>query len=117
MRTKTNFMSVFLLPGIRVVTNELRKRIEIFRAGFFVLLSSILFVSCATTGLQTYAQKSKGVDLKKYRSFAWPHPRGSEGDAKQADKLYGNLILQLSNDELLRKGFVLDTQSPDAVFI
>ena len=117
MRTKLNFMIIFFLPGICVVTNELRKWIMIFLSGFFVLLSSFLFVSCATTGVHTYSQKTKGVDLKKYRSFAWAHPRGSEGDAKQADKLYGNLILQLSNDELLKKGFVLDPQSPDAVFI
>lgn len=88
----------------------------IFSSGLFVLLSSVLLFSCST-GLQTYATKTRGVDLKKYRTFAWAHPRGSEGEGKKADKIYGDLILHLSSDELLRKGFVLDTNSPDAVFI
>jgi hypothetical protein len=83
-----------------------------------LLLGGILFVSCTSTGgLQSYSRKTPGVDLKKYKTFAWAKPQDADAEGRKDDKIYGPLILQLSNDELVKKGFILDTEDPDAVFI
>lgn len=84
----------------------------------FVLASSImLLLSACSGGIQSYSYKAKGVDLKKYKSYAWAKPADAEDEKRKDDKIYGGLILQLSNEELQKKGFVLNTDQPDAVFI
>ncbi|HEU5291397.1 MAG TPA: DUF4136 domain-containing protein [Cyclobacteriaceae bacterium] len=78
---------------------------------------ALLYVSCSTSGVTSHSVKSKGVDLKKYKTFAWVKPADAEEEVRKDDKLYGKLILQLCNEELSKKGFVLDTENPDAVFM
>jgi len=78
---------------------------------------TILFSSCSSTGITSRSVKTKGVDLKKYKTYAWIKPADAEEEVRKDDKLYGKLILQLCNEELLKKGFVLDTENPDALFI
>jgi hypothetical protein len=79
--------------------------------------TALLLSACSDTGIQSHGTKSKGVDLKKYKTYAWVKPANAEDDVRKDDKLYGNLILQLCNDELSKKGFVLNAENPDAVFI
>jgi hypothetical protein len=79
--------------------------------------SIMLLLSACSGGIQSYSHKAKGVDLKKYKSYAWAKPADAEDEKRKDDKIYGGLILQLSNEELQKKGFVLNTDQPDAVFI
>ena len=90
-----------------------------FRIFSFVVLAGIalFFTSCSSSGITSSSVKTKGVDLKKYKTYAWIKPADAEEEARKDDKLYGKFILQLCNEELSKKGFVLDTENPDAVFI
>lgn len=80
------------------------------------LAISLILVSCSG-GIQSYASKTKGVDLKKYKTFAWIKPEDAENDRKQDDRYYAPVIVKTSNDELIKKGFTLETENPDAVFL
>jgi hypothetical protein len=86
---------------------------------FNIIIASVTlsFLASCSGGLQSYSYKAKGVDLKKYKSYAWGKPADAESDSRKDDKIYAGLILQLSNDELQKKGFVLNTEQPDAVFV
>lgn len=85
-----------------------------------VLLLIFILASCA--GIKIETTKTKGVDLKKYKTFAWGDP-GDPGHVatkesnKANKKMYSGLIRKLATDELLKKGFVLDTLKPDAIFV
>jgi hypothetical protein len=80
----------------------------------FVL--SILLYSC-TGSMNTFAEYSKSVDLKKYRTYAWIPPIGDTVLSNDAmEKMYGKLVKSYSDEELKKKGMVLDIQKPDAVF-
>jgi len=80
-----------------------------------VLLFAFLIVSCG--GIKIESTQSKGVDLKKYKTFAWAKPEDPDHAKRKDDKLYSGLILELANAELLKKGFVLDTIQPEAIFM
>lgn len=85
----------------------------------FFLYSIILLlagVSSSCQGVRTYSTQSKDVDLKNYKTYAWIKPSDPDGDFRRDDKIYSKLILELANNELLKKGFVLDTLQPQAVF-
>jgi hypothetical protein len=88
---------------------------------FFSTLAALALVSlvtaCSEQGISSSSVKTKGVDLKKYKTYAWVKPSNPDDDTRKDDKLYGNLILDLCNQELSKKGFILDTENPDAVFI
>jgi hypothetical protein len=84
-----------------------------------IVLIAVMFLgSCG--GIQIDSTKTKGVDLKKYKTYAWGRP--GDGDPnqktdKERKKIYAGLILKLANAELLKKGYVLDTLQPDAIFV
>jgi len=85
-----------------------------------VLIAVMFLGSCG--GIQINSTKTKGVDLKKYKTYAWGKPGDPDRDPnaenrKEVKKMYGGLILRLANEELLKKGFVLDTLNPDAIFV
>ncbi|MFN8691260.1 MAG: DUF4136 domain-containing protein, partial [Cyclobacteriaceae bacterium] len=80
------------------------------------VVCALVFAGCGG-GVQTYSSKSKGVDLKKYKTYAWVKPGDEQHESRADDKQYAALILQLANDELQKKGLVLDTEKPDAVFL
>jgi len=85
-----------------------------------VLLLAFILVSCG--GIQIDSIQTKGVDLKKYKTYAWGKPGDSDHDPnhdirKGGKKMYTGLIKRLANEELLKKGFVLDTLKPDAIFV
>lgn len=85
---------------------------------FTSLLALVLlcFASCGP-GIKSHSYKSKGVDLKKYKTYAWVKPNNEEEDSRKDDKQYASFILQLADEELKKKGFVLNTEQPDAVFL
>lgn len=78
------------------------------------LLIMLLIVSCS--GIKTYSTQSKDADLKKYKTYAWVKPGDPDSEYRKDDKIYSGLILELANEELKQKGFVLDTLQPEAVF-
>jgi Domain of unknown function (DUF4136) len=85
-----------------------------------VLLLAFILMSCG--GIQIDSTQTKGVDLKKYKTYAWGKPGDSDHDPNQEirkdnKKPYAGLIKRLANEELLKKGFVLDTLQPDAIFV
>jgi hypothetical protein len=84
--------------------------------GIFVLFV-LLVAGCTSTGIVSHSYKSKGVDLKQYKSFAWAKPGNEEYQVQYDKKENIPFIISLSNEELKKKGFVLDIEKPDAVFI
>lgn len=83
---------------------------------FFVGVAGIMLSSCAD-GIHTSSWKAKGVDLKAYRSYAWVAPGDTALGNRRDDKLYGGSIQSYADQELKAKGFAVNTQSPDAVFM
>jgi uncharacterized protein DUF4136 len=86
--------------------------------GAVVLL--ILVVSSCSIKIES--SQTKGTDLKKYKTYAWGKPGDADNDpnyeaGKSSKKVYAGLIRKLANEELLKKGFVLDTLKPDAIFV
>lgn len=84
------------------------------KASLAVLLS-LLFYSCGTI-MQTHSYKAKGADLDNYKTYAWVNLEHFVDENKEGEKRYARYILDLANAELLKKGFVLDVENPDAVF-
>ena len=78
---------------------------------------SLAFLLAACGVIKVDSNQSKGVDLKKYKTFAWVKPEDPNHPSRKDDKIYSRLILELANAELLKKGFVLDTLQPEAIFI
>lgn len=76
---------------------------------------SILLFSCGSI-MQTYSYKAKGVDLDQYKTYAWINLEHFVDENKEGEKRYARYILDLANAELLKKGFKLDVENPDAVF-
>ncbi len=88
----------------------------ILKSLLFIVLVGLLLLSCSG-GLKISSNLSKGVDLKKYKTFAWSKPQDQDHESRKDDKMYSGFILRLANEELLKKGMVLDTLNPDAIFI
>jgi hypothetical protein len=86
------------------------------KSSLSISLIVLLLLSCSG-GLKISSNLSKGVDLKKYKTFAWSKPENRDHESRNDDKIYSGLILQLANEELLKRGLALDTLNPDAIFI
>jgi hypothetical protein len=82
----------------------------------FILLFAALLISCSS-GTKVSSWKAKGVDLKAYKSYAWLAPGDTVLGHRRDDKLFAGTIQQATDAELKKKGMVVDTHSPDAVFI
>lgn len=80
-----------------------------------VVCLSLILYSCGSI-MQTYSYKAKGVDLDNYKTYAWVNLEHYVDQNKEGEKRYARYILDLANAELLKKGFVLDVENPDAVF-
>lgn len=84
----------------------------------FSFTISLLLLSC-TGSLNTFSEYDKNVDLNKYKSFAWLSPGDSlntNPQNQQMELTYSKLIMSASNEELKKKGMLLDTENPDVVF-
>ncbi len=80
------------------------------------LAAIILLISCAAP-IKSTADFNTSTDFQKYKSYAWIGPDDSILSLQQLKNMYGDLIMNLSNDELKKKGMVLDTENPDALFL
>jgi hypothetical protein len=87
------------------------KRIIIFP----VILMIILLYSCST-GFQISSDYVRGTDFKKFKTYAWLAPDSSLTDNDDLSVMLGNMIMNSSNTELKKKGMVLDSENPDALF-
>jgi hypothetical protein len=77
---------------------------------------TLLLFSCSSA-LNTFSESDKSTDFQKYTTYAWLPPDTSAANIHiAAEKMYGNLIVANSNEELKKKGMVLDNKNPDAVF-
>ncbi len=84
----------------------------------FVLLFVLPFVQNACTqAAHSTSWKAKGVDFNKYKSYAWLAPGDSALNTRRDDKLYAGSIQYESNLALKKKGMVLKTEEPDAIFM
>ncbi len=66
--------------------------------------------------MQTYSYRPKGIDLDEYKSYAWINLDQFVDANKEGEQRYARYILDLANEELVKKGFQLDINNPDAVF-
>lgn len=82
---------------------------------FLIILVAFSLNSCGTI-MQTYSYKAKGVELDNYKTYAWVNLEHFVDENKEGEKRYAGYILELANAELLKKGFKLDVENPDAVF-
>lgn len=74
-------------------------------------------LSYCTPGITSQSSTTKGVDLKKYKTFAWVKP-GDEKYHKTYDKKEAiGYILELSDEALKQKGFIKNPENPDAIFL
>jgi hypothetical protein len=76
----------------------------------------ILMVGCSG-GIKTSSSTTKGAELNKYKTYAWIKPGNPEDESRKDDKLFSALILETANIELQKKGFKLDPENPEAVFV
>lgn len=78
-------------------------------------ITTLFLVSCSNT-FYTESEKTRGVDLKKYKSYAWISPRDTTVDFRKDDRYFSWLIRTNADKELAKKGFKVDTLNPDVVF-
>lgn len=81
-----------------------------------ICLLGLVFYSCAPT-IQTFSDRDTKVDLKQYKTYAWLAPGDSVLNTPRRDKVYGELIMYSANEQLKKKGMVIDTLSPQALFV
>ncbi len=81
------------------------------------ILATIIILNSCSSSLETGSKTEKGVKLKDYKTYAWVVPHEPDAETKRDDKIYAKLIQQLSDDELQKKGMVIDVEQPDAVFV
>jgi hypothetical protein len=77
-------------------------------------LTLVLF-SC-TGSINTFGEYSKSVDFSKYKTYAWIPSDNTDLNNQSIERMSGKLITSVSNEELKKKGMVLDAEKPDAVF-
>ncbi|MDL5048720.1 DUF4136 domain-containing protein [Oscillatoria amoena NRMC-F 0135] len=83
----------------------------------WTLLLGLAVLNACSDGIVSHSYKAKGVDLKQYKTFAWVKPGDAEYQVQYDQKLFIPLIHKLSTEELQAKGFVIDNEKPDAVFL
>lgn len=82
----------------------------------FVSILIAVLVSCAGSS-HTFSDKDNKVDLQQYKTYAWIAPGDTVLNAKRKDKLFGGYIVRVSDEELKKKGMIVNTTHPDAVFM
>jgi hypothetical protein len=82
----------------------------------FAFLVIVCFSSCSTGKIQTFSEKYNKTNLKNYKTYAWIDPSTYDMKGPRPKKMFGDFILQKANFELQKKGMVIDTLNPDAVF-
>jgi len=80
------------------------------------LILIVLMGGCSGA-IQTSSTTTKGAELKNYKTYAWIKPDDADAASRKDDKLFSGLILESANKELQNKGFKLDAENPEAVFV
>jgi hypothetical protein len=87
---------------------------QILILSFFAII--LLFSSCSST-LDSFSEYDKSTDFNKYVTYAWLHPDTSiQNKNLNAENIYGKMIVAYSNEDLKKKGMVINSANPDAVF-
>jgi hypothetical protein len=81
-----------------------------------IFLTAVILFGCASGGMYTFSDYYKGTDFSPYKTYAWIPPNDSILSVEQIEGMYGKLIMSASNAELKKKGMVLETKQPDALF-
>jgi len=85
---------------------------------FFITISLLaLAASSFIVKMKCFSDYDKKTDFSKYKSFAWIAPYDTVISMHRKDKPYGNYIIKTCDNELLKKGMVLDSVNPDVVFM
>lgn len=93
----------------------MRFKLQLTTQILFIILAGVILTTCSSR-IKSSSSKTKGIDLKKYKTFAWAMPTDAEAEKRKDDKHFSGLILELSNTALQKKGFVLNSEKPDAIF-
>ena len=84
----------------------------------FIVVALTIFFSSRSVGAQnTFSDYNTSVDFSKYKTFAWLAPGDSIFNKRRVDKIFGGLIMYTANQQLQKKGMMVDTTQPDAIFI
>ncbi|MFN3841494.1 MAG: DUF4136 domain-containing protein [Cyclobacteriaceae bacterium] len=84
-----------------------------------LLLLSMFFAvmnACAPI-VKSHAVTEKGADLKKYKTYTWAKPGDEKYHITYDKKEAIGFIIQLTDEELKKKGFFKTNENPDAIFI
>jgi len=82
----------------------------------FALVLVLYLSSCATT-VETFSERDYKYNLRNYKTYAWLAPGDTSFNSPRPEKLFGEFIMQSANTELKKKGMVIDTLRPDAIFV
>jgi hypothetical protein len=74
----------------------------------------LLLVSCAGS-INTFSEYSKSIDFQKYKTYAWIPSASTDIQNLSTERMFGKMVTTISNEELKKKGMVLDTEKPDVV--
>jgi len=74
-----------------------------------------LFLFSCTGSFNTFDEYSKSVDFTKYKTYAWIPSDNPDINSQSVERMIGKMVTSISNEELKKKGMVLDTEHPDAV--
>lgn len=66
---------------------------------------------------QTFSDYDSKIDFKKYQTYAWIAPGDSVLNRIRSDKVYAGFIMHTANQELTRRGMIIDTLRPDVLFV
>lgn len=80
-----------------------------------LLAITLILLSCAGS-INTFGEYSKSIDFSKYKTYAWIPSNNSDLNGQSVEHMYGKMVTTFSNAELKKKGMVMDTTKPDAVF-
>jgi hypothetical protein len=81
------------------------------------ILLLVVSLSSCSKNLKVMASKADPAKLTKYKTYAWIAPGDSAFNSRRDDKVYAAVIEEAANAELMAKGMLMDTQSPDVVFM
>jgi hypothetical protein len=78
-----------------------------------IALAFLLF-SCSGS-INTFSEYSKSIDFQKYKTYAWIPSASTDIQDLSTERMFGKMVTSIANEELKKKGMVLDTEHPDAV--
>ena len=84
-----------------------------------LILSSFslaLFLFSCSGSFNTFDEYSKSIDFTKYKTYAWIPSASTDIQNQSTERMFGKMITAVSDEELKKKGMVLDAEKPDAVF-